>query len=48
MSYDNWKQETPPGLGFLEDKECWFCGEPVEDHKNFCSDYCKKGYISEN
>lgn len=31
-----------------EENNCLFCGEPIEEDQNFCSDWCRKGYQSEN
>lgn len=44
MNYDQWKTSTPPEWDL--DQECRYCGEASAT--NYCSDWCKKGYESEN
>lgn len=41
MNYDNWKLETPEELT----NECGFCGNAIEDHKQYCSREC---YVADN
>ena len=43
MTYDEWKQETPPES---EESECAFCGEPCTGE--FCDSNCKKAYKYDN
>lgn len=45
MEIDAWKQQGNPDHEIHED--CMFCGNPTDKGK-FCSEYCKKGYKSEN
>jgi len=42
MNYDDWKLESPDEGS---DKECGFCGNLIEDHKEYCSREC---YLYDN
>ena len=43
MSYDNWKQQTPPEE---PQNECSYCGEPCEGR--YCDKNCEKAYENDN
>lgn len=47
MNYDDWKQATPDSYDYEENNECGYCGSEIKDGEEFCSTWCKKGYLAD-